>query len=100
MKFCSLKELQEKKILTKWIDSLRDELTAIEKNGEVKIFSSICPHFGGEFYIDLKELKASCKWHKYQFDLKSGKCLSFSTCAPLRFYSHKIRDGNVEVEFL
>ncbi|RLA62121.1 MAG: hypothetical protein DRQ88_04420 [Epsilonproteobacteria bacterium] len=96
---CSLKDLKKQKTMTKWAGPFKDELTVIFKDGAITVFSSICPHFGGEFNIDLKNLKASCCWHGYEFDLSSGKCLSFSNCSPLRFYPFLINHGDIEVFF-
>ena len=94
---CSLRDLKKEKILTKWVAPFKDELTVIIKDEAITVFSSICPHFGGEFNINLKNLRASCKWHGYEFDLTLGNCLSFSSCAPLRFYPFLLNQGNIEV---
>ena len=57
---------------------------------KVKIFSSICPHFGGEIFYNRKENNLQCKWHDWKFCRISGKCLSFPIKGSLNPYNFEI----------
>ncbi len=97
-RFCSLEELNRSKRVTRIVEELRDEITAIDLDGKTHVFSSVCPHFGGEFKFDRRAGKTWCKWHGYEFDIRSGKCLTFpklKTC--LRHYEFQENDGYLEV---
>ncbi len=76
--FCSVKELKRRRRVTKWIDKLRDELTALYIDGEIIVTSSVCFHMGGEFDVDWKKCQFRCKWHDWKFDIKTGESLSYS----------------------
>ncbi len=61
----------------------------------IKIFSSICPHFGGPIIYDNKKDEFICKWHGFRFCVKSGKCLSYSIKGSLKDYNHKIKNNKI-----
>jgi nitrite reductase/ring-hydroxylating ferredoxin subunit len=95
--FCSLSELKSKKFIVKWMESLRDELMAVWQNGEIRIFSSICPHFGGEFKYDKRHNQFVCKWHGFCFDGKQGDCRYPASKMKLRKYEYRLQSGSIEV---
>lgn len=94
---CSLAELKGGRF-TAWNDMLKDEVTVIQDGEAYRVFSSVCPHFGGEFDYDLNKKTAKCQWHAWEFDLKTGKCLTYPklrTC--LRLYPFEIKQGQIVV---
>ena len=94
---CNLKLLNKKKYHIIWIDEWKDELIVFknEKN-EIKIFSSICPHFGGEIVYDSKENILKCKWHGWKFCTKKGKCLTHNILGKLQNYEFAIEPKNLQ----
>lgn len=76
--FCTLAELTEQKKVTKWVDALRDEVTALSLDGEILVISSVCFHMGGEFDVDWQKKCFRCRWHAWEFDIRSGACQTFS----------------------
>lgn len=70
-------ELKKKRQIIKFFEELKDEIICFLDNEEnIKIFSSICPHFGGEIYYDIKNSILRCKWHDWKFCKNTGKCLN------------------------
>lgn len=50
--------------MIKYIDEIKEEVIIFEDvNKKIKIFSSICPHFGGEINFIKSKNKFKCKWH-------------------------------------
>jgi nitrite reductase/ring-hydroxylating ferredoxin subunit len=45
---CSIDEINKKKYFIKFIDEIKDEVIAFidKETNQIKLFSSICPHFG------------------------------------------------------
>lgn len=76
IKLCSLSELREKRIVTKWIESIKDEISAFYVGDDIKVFSTVCPHFGGDFEYHEKKCLLRCKWHGWKFDAKTGESLT------------------------
>src|SRR3989338_211442 len=76
IKFCSLSELREKRIVTKWIESIKDEISALYAGDKVRVFSTVCPHFGGDFEYNEKKCLLRCKWHGWKFDAATGQSLT------------------------
>ena len=94
---CTLNEVLKKKYCIVWIEKWRDELIIfINKKNEIKIFSSICPHFGGEIHYNFKENELRCKWHDWRFCSKSGKCLTHKIIGRLKNYDFKIEPGSLK----
>jgi len=60
----------------KTIDLKRGKFRIIAIDGVLKAHSAICPHNLGPLTSDISENKITCPWHGYQFDIKSGECLS------------------------
>ena len=73
----------------KYVDEIRDEIIVFKFNGEIIIRSSICPHFGGEIYFNKKKLILKCKWHAWEFEPKTGKCLTYNVKSNVRNYEVK-----------
>lgn len=94
--FCALSELRTEEKVTKWVDELKDELTALLLDGKVIVTSSVCLHMGGEFNVNLVEKKFCCRWHGWEFDVESGECLTFSLPGRrLPHYATTVEDGVV-----
>ena len=50
---CSKKEILKKKYINIWVEQWKDEIIVfLDKKDKIKVFSSICPHFGGEIIFD------------------------------------------------
>lgn len=97
--FCSIDDLRRQRKITKWVEELRDELTALSlPDGEIIVTSSICLHMGGEFEVDWNTQQLRCRWHDWRFDIKTGECLSYSLPGRrLQHYPFEQREGRLEV---
>lgn len=94
--FCSVKELKLLRRVTKWVDELRDELTALYVNGEIIVTSSVCFHNGGELDVDWQKCEFRCQWHDWRFDIKTGESLSYSLPGRhLQHYKYEIQDDQL-----
>jgi nitrite reductase/ring-hydroxylating ferredoxin subunit len=94
---CNENVLEEKNFIIKWIEEIKDEIIVIKKNKNViKVFSSICPHFGGQLYYDASKKTIRCKWHDWRFDCSTGACLTFKIKSLLRTYDFKIHSRNLK----
>lgn len=89
---CKLSELKDKKYLIKWIEEWKDELIVywVKSSNEIKVKSSICPHFGGEIVYDYKANNLKCLWHNWKFCSESGKCLSYPIKGKLNPYDFHV----------
>jgi nitrite reductase/ring-hydroxylating ferredoxin subunit len=88
---CSLNEIKVSNFFVKWIDEWKDEVIVfLNKQNEIKIKSSICPHFGGEIIYDKKIKKLKCLWHDWKFCPVSGKCLTFPIKGKLNPYDFDV----------
>ena len=66
------------KYIIRFYNELKDEVICfLDKNENIKIYSSFCPHFGGEIYYDQKNDYLRCKLHDWKFCKNTGKCLSY-----------------------
>ena len=95
---CNFNELKKKHYIIKFIENWKEEIIIffdITEN-KVKIFSSICPHFGGEIYYDINEKLMKCKWHGWKFCTKTGKCLSYPIIGSLNPYEFDINPNNLQ----
>lgn len=97
--FCGTEELRERRRITKWVEELRDELTALYLGeDQIVVLSSICLHNGGEFDVDWGKQQLRCRWHDWKFDIKTGECLSYSLSGRrLQHYPFEKRDGKIEI---
>lgn len=94
--FCSLTELQEHRRVTKWMDELRDEVTALLLDEDIIVRSSVCVHMGGEFDVDWERRRLCCRWHAWEYDIASGECVTVSLPGRrLPPYAHVVEGGTV-----
>lgn len=99
-RFCLVEDLKRVKSLSRWVDELKDELAAIYLENEIYVISSVCPHFGGEFdFQKRRKCTLKCKWHDWEFDLATGKCLTYSIGTKLRHYKFDVSDGYIMVRY-
>lgn len=53
----------------------------VKVDGELTVFNTTCPHMLGPLNTDNENPnKASCPWHGYEFDVKTGQCISGQKC--------------------
>ena len=94
--FCDY-EISNNNYIIKFLDELSDEIICyLDNNGEIKIFSSICPHFGGEVIYSKKEKILKCKWHDWKFCSDTGKCLSYPIKGVLNPYDFEVNPDNLK----
>jgi len=91
-------ELKKNSFVIKFIEEWKDELIIFinPKNNEIRVFSSICAHFGGEIFYDKKEDILRCKWHDWKYCTKTGKCLSHPIKGMLKPYDFEINPNNLK----
>ena len=93
---CSLSDLKKKDYLIKVIDEINEEIIIFENNEKkIQIFSSICPHFGGEISYLKNENKFKCKWHGWEFSPNDGRCLTFPIKGKLNEYKFNVEPKNL-----
>jgi len=85
---CDLSNIRNNYFI-KYIDKIRDEIIVFKYNEEILIRSSICPHFGGEIYFDKSKLILKCKWHAWEYEPRTGKCLTYNVKSNVRNYEVK-----------
>ena len=94
--FCNFGDLKKKEYIIKFFEELKDELIIfLDKDKNIKVFSSICSHSGGEIFYDLQANTLQCKWHGWKFCINSGKCLSFPIMTNLNPYDFKVKPNNL-----
>ena len=94
---CYYNELKNSEFIVKFFDELRDEIICfIDNKNEIKVFSSICPHFGGEIFYKKTENVLACNWHNWKFCSSTGKCLSFPIKFGLNPYDFEINPDNLK----
>ena len=94
--FCTMEKLNEDKYVIKFFDELNDELIIfLDKDKKIKIFSSICPHFGGEIFYNPTKDELACKWHNWKFCSETGKCLTHPIKGKLNTYNFEINPKNL-----
>lgn len=94
---CSTNNLLNNSYYTKWIDEIKDEVIVFIDNFKcIKVFSSICPHFGGEIFYNDKKNELKCKWHGWKFCIKSGQCLSHPIKGRLKVYDFDIAPNKLK----
>lgn len=91
----SVTNLKKKKNITKFLSKIKDEVIIFSNNGEIKVFSSICPHFGGPITCDNSHLK--CPWHNYKFSKTNGQCLTHGLKIYLPEYEVKIINNKIYI---
>lgn len=55
-----------------WI-SEKVEVAVFLLRGQVKAYSSVCPHMGAQLEVDCKTGHLSCPWHGLKFDLRDAR---------------------------
>ena len=89
--FTNFKCLKEKKYIIKFFEEIKDEVIIfLDKENNIKVFSSICPHFGGKIFYDFNHNKLICKWHNWKFCTYTGRCLTYPIKGKLNPYEFKI----------
>jgi nitrite reductase/ring-hydroxylating ferredoxin subunit len=96
---CRRDELARARHVTRWIDDLRDEVTVLLVDGVPLAYSSVCPHFGGELDVRLREGELRCRWHGWRYDVRTGECLTFPNRCRLRAYPVDDDAGLVRVRY-
>lgn len=73
-------------------------MTAIWDGKALRVISSVCPHFGGDFDFSEKGDSIRCKWHSWRFDVPTGRCLTYPLKTHLRHYDFEEREGMIVVK--
>ena len=95
---CDISDLNKENYINCWIDELRDEVILFKNHKNIiKIFSSICPHFGGNIFYNKKIQKLKCKWHDWSFCPDSGKCLTIPIKGQLKKYDFTLEPNNLKI---
>jgi 3-phenylpropionate/trans-cinnamate dioxygenase ferredoxin subunit len=69
---------------------------------EVFAFAAACPHKDGPLWegqVSTKRCEVICPWHRFRFDLRSGKSVTYDKLVA-RTYPVSVRGGQVFVESL
>ena len=89
--FTTFNLLKEKKYIIKFFEEIKDEVIIfLDKENNIKIFASICPHFGGKIFYEFNHNKLICKWHNWKFCTHTGRCLTYPIKGKLNPYEFKI----------
>lgn len=97
MFICDLNQLENKKYFVKWIEEWKDEIIVfINLESEIKIKSSICPHFGGEIIFDQKKNELKCLWHDWKFCEKTGRCKTYPIRGKLNPYDFDVEPQSLK----
>jgi nitrite reductase/ring-hydroxylating ferredoxin subunit len=93
---CDLTELDKKEYVIKYFDEIKEEVIVFKNpDNDIKIFSSICPHFGGQIIYHKIENRFRCKWHNWTFSAQDGECLTFPIKGKLNSYNFKVEPKNL-----
>jgi nitrite reductase/ring-hydroxylating ferredoxin subunit len=91
-------ELEPHGQFSKWVED--HDLLVCRYEGELKVYTNICPHFGGPVgYHKINEGKFVCLWHNYEFAAKDGSCLT-NRHFHLREYRSVEKDGEIWVRLV
>lgn len=67
-------------------------------DGEILASSDVCPHRGAPLSQgDLYDGVVMCPLHAWEFDVRTGECVSLPEARPLCRYEVRIEDGFVSV---
>jgi nitrite reductase/ring-hydroxylating ferredoxin subunit len=95
--FCDEDDISKNDYIVKWVDDFRDEIIIFKnKQKKLTVFSSICPHFGGELIYDKKNSQIKCKWHNWKFHENTGKCLTHPIPLKLKEYKINVNPKNLK----
>ena len=67
---------------------------------EVFALDNVCPHWGGvlsEGKVHVGRMEVICPWHRFRFDLRSGRNVLSELQRSARSYPVAVRDGGVFV---
>ena len=83
---------------SRWVGN--HDILVFRRNGVIRAFSNICPHFGGPVgYHQLADGKFTCLWHNLQFDADTGQCLDVPKFK-LREYRLMIEDADIFAQLI
>jgi nitrite reductase/ring-hydroxylating ferredoxin subunit len=54
-------------------------IAVFKVGGEVRAIAAICPHWGGplgEGTVSVERAEVSCPWHRFRYDLRTGRCVA------------------------
>ena len=72
------------------------ELALYNVNGELYATENFCPHKGAPLAAGtLCEYTIACDWHGWQFDVRTGECLTVTE--NLRTYEVIVEEGSVKI---
>jgi nitrite reductase (NADH) small subunit len=67
-------------------------------DGEILASSDVCPHQGASLSQgDLDDGVIMCPLHAWEFDVRTGECVSLPEMRPLACYEVRVEDGFVSV---
>ena len=73
------------------------EIAIFNLNGEFFALDNVCPHKEGPLGAGLiAEGQVFCPMHGWQFDIKTGACLTRPDC-PVKTYRTQVHDGQIQV---
>ena len=91
-------ELEAAGQFSRWVGN--HDILVFRRNGVIRAFSNICPHFGGPVgYHQLADGKFTCLWHNLQFDADTGQCLVVAKFK-LREYRLMIEDADIFAQLI
>jgi nitrite reductase/ring-hydroxylating ferredoxin subunit len=91
-------ELETAGQFSRWVGN--HDILVLRRNGVIRAFSNICPHFGGPVgYHQLTDGRFTCLWHNLQYDADTGQCLSVGKFR-LREYKLMIKDAIIFVQLV
>ena len=92
VKVGEVSELEGAGQFSRWVGN--HDILVFHRNGVIRAFSNICPHFGGPVgYHKLTDGRFTCLWHNLQYDADTGQCLSVAKFK-LREYKLMIKDAD------
>ena len=94
---CNYSDINSNDYVVAEVEDLKDEfIIFLNADMDIKIFSSVCPHFGGEIIYDKGRYILTCKWHAYKFSPDKGRCLTYPKNMPnLTEYNSLIEEEKV-----
>lgn len=102
----------ERRVVTKGKTPI---VVVCNKDNEYFAFHGICPHQGAElkggeltwltysdeqwvYQVEKEGEILRCPWHSFDYDVKTGQCVTACNKMRVKTYSTHIEDGNVVVE--
>ena len=98
VKIGRVSELEAVGQFSRWVGN--HDILVFRRNGVIRAFSNICPHFGGPVgYHQLADGKFTCLWHNLQFDADTGQCPAVAKFK-LREYRLMIEDDDIFAQLI